>query len=171
LKYAANFVTKPVVNLLRSAPEQDYVFQGAPDSQMAVKTAFATDGAVRKRQPLIVPHLDTLPAPQTPNYQVQNYGHSYSAAPDYAPVQMVEAAPTASLAQPQPTDDVSFVKIGGGSNMNDWLACEAQAGGFIRVTQSGYLVDPAFESCMRAKGYKPESEVADLIGFGTEVSL
>jgi len=49
----------------------------------------------------------------------------------------------------------------GASNMQDWLMCEAEAGGFIRVTQAGYLIDPGFESCMRSKGYKPESEVAE----------
>jgi len=160
-KYAANFVTKPVTNLLRSAPEQDYVFEGSPDSQAVVQTALATDRAAQERHPLIVPHLETLPDPQTPNYQSYDYGKSYAAQTEYSPTQMVEAAPAAPLAQPRPTDDISFVKMGGGSNMYDWVTCETEAGGFIRVTQNGYLVDPAFESCMRAKGYKPESEVAD----------
>ncbi len=161
-KYAANYVASPVVNLLRSTPRQDYVFEGKPDSQMAAKTAFAGDGRAQQRRGLIVPDLARLPEPQTPHYKAREYQQFYPAAPEYAPtyapVQIAEAAPQNPA--PQSTDDISFVKIGGGSNMNDWLTCEAQAGGFIRVTQNGYLVDPGFESCMRAKGYKPESEAA-----------
>jgi hypothetical protein len=160
-KYAANYVASPVVNLLRSTPRQDYVFEAMPDSQMAAKTAFAGDGRVQKRRGLIVPDLARLPEPQRPHYKARDYQQFYPTAPEYAPeyapayapAQMAEAAPNS-------TDDISFVKIGGGSNMNDWLSCEAEAGGFIRVTQNGYLVDPGFESCMRAKGYKPESEAA-----------
>jgi len=51
------------------------------------------------------------------------------------------------------------------------LASQLQARGlmtpqlaqFIRIVQSGYLIEPRFESCMRAKGYKPESEVAEAL--------
>ncbi len=170
-KYAANYVASPVVNLLRSTPRQDYVFEGLPDSQMAAKTAFAGDGRAQNRRGLIVPDLARLPDPQTPHYKARDHQQFYPAAPEYAsayapeyaPAKMAEAAPQ-NLAQRQ-TDDISFVKIGGGSNMHDWLTCETQAGGFIHVTQSGYLVDPGFESCMRGKGYKPESEAAAELGL------
>ena len=163
-KSAANFVVSPVTNLLRSAPEPQYVFQDASYAQNMAKQAFYSDGYLDQSQGLIVPDLAQLPVPQTPNYQAPVYApQSYQSAyghPPAAPSRVVEARPEAPLATPQPSNDISFVKMGGGSDMQDWLMCEAEAGGFVRVVQGGYLIDPGFESCMRAKGYKPESEVA-----------
>lgn len=60
-------------------------------------------------------------------------------------------------------DDISFVKIGGGSDMKDWKSCQQSAGNYFQMTDSGYRIDPNFENCMRSKGYKPENEAqADL---------
>jgi hypothetical protein len=172
-KSAAHFVSSPVTKLLRSTPEHDYVFDSAPQSQMAAKAAFAQDGVhgssqsgyAEPRGELVVPKLAELPVPQTPNYQDPVYApDSYQSVygnPPIAPARVVQAQPQAPLAAPQTSQDISFVKMGGGSNMHDWLMCEAEAGGFVRVVQGGYLIEPGFESCMRAKGYKPESEVAD----------
>jgi len=178
-KSAANFVVSPVTNLLRSAPEPEYVFQDAAYAQNMAKQAFYSNGYPyldeypAHNQGFISPDLAQLPAPQTPSYQApvhapQSYQSAYG-HPPAAPSRVAEARPVAPLAAPQPSDDISFVKMGGGSNMQDWLMCEAEAGGFVRVVQGGYLIDPGFESCMRAKGYKPESEVAGLIG--TDISL
>lgn len=175
-KSAANFVASPVTKLLRSTPEQDYVFE---ESEHAAKMAFAADGQVaagqaadaqvNEREGLVVPQLAELPVPKTPNYQAPVYSpNSYQAAygnPPVARARVVEAKPMAPLAAPRTTQDISFVKMGGGSNMHDWLMCEAEAGGFVRVVQGGYLIEPSFESCMRAKGYKPESEVADQLNL------
>lgn len=168
-KSAANFVSSPVTKLLRSTPEHDYVFDSEPQSQKTAKVALAQDGyhdgSVQQRGELVVPQLAQLPVPQTPNYQDPVYApDSYQSVygnPPIAPARVVQAQPRAPLTAPQTSQDISFVKMGGGSNMHDWLMCEAEAGGFVRVVQGGYLIEPGFESCMRAKGYKPESEVAD----------
>lgn len=164
-KSAVNFVASPVTKLLRSAPEQRYVFHDASRAQNMAKQAFRSDGYSTDTEGLIV---SQLPVPQTSNYQravyaPQSYQGEYG-NPPVAPSRVVQAQPTVQLASPQPSSDVSFVKMGGGSNMQDWLMCEAEAGGFVRVVEGGYLIDPGFETCMRAKGYKPESEVADVIG-------
>lgn len=175
-KSAANFVASPVTKLLRSAPEQNYVFDNRYNSQQAVRNAFAADGQlynprelVHPRGELVVPQLAQLPVPQTPNYQnpvypPQTYQSVYGNPPAQAK-RVVEARPMAPLITPRVTQDISFVKMGGGSNMQDWVTCEAQAGGFVQVLQEGYLIEPRFESCMRAKGYKPESEVADQLSL------
>jgi len=164
-KSAANFVASPVTKLLRSAPEQQYVFEDASRAQNMVKQAFKSDGYSSYSGDLVIPQLAELPVPQTPNYQAPVYSpQSYQSEygnPPIAPRRVVEAKPAAPLAAPQASKEISFVKMGGGSNMQDWVLCEAQAGGFIRVVQGGYLIDPGFESCMREKGYKPESEVTN----------
>jgi len=135
-KSAANFVASPVTKLLRSAPEQHYVFEDASRAQNMAKQAFLTDG-----------------------HSVQN-GDRFTSQNS----RVVQAQLDAPLAPPQTSDNISFVKMGGGSDMQDWVMCETEAGGFIRVVEGGYLIDPGFESCMRAKGYKPESEISDVIG-------
>lgn len=64
---------------------------------------------------------------------------------------------------PSNAQDVSYVKMGGGSDMADWQACETLAGGLFVIDTSGYEVDPQFDACMRARGYKTEREAqADL---------
>lgn len=55
-------------------------------------------------------------------------------------------------------DSLSYVKISGGSQISDWKGCEAEAGNYFLTTASGFVVAPKFDSCMRAKGYKPEAE-------------
>lgn len=177
-KSAANFVASPVTKLLRSAPEQNYVFDNGYNSQQAVRHAFAADGHVynphefaHPRGELVVPQLAQLPVPQRPNYQkTPNYQNPVYPPQTYQSVygnpaaqaaRVVEVRSTAPLSTPRVTQDISFVKMGGGSNMQDWVTCEAQAGGFVRVLQEGYLIEPKFERCMRAKGYKPESEAVD----------
>lgn len=165
-KSAANFVASPVTKLLRSAPKQDYVFEETAET---AKMALATEGRASTRGNLVIPKLTELPVPQTPNYLApvyapQSYQAVYGNAP-VAPSRVVEAHPTAPLAAPRTTQDISFVKMGGGSNMYDWLACESEAGGFVRVVKGGYIIEPGFESCMRSKGYKPENEVADQLSL------
>ncbi len=55
-------------------------------------------------------------------------------------------------------DSLSYVKMGGGSKIADWQACEKQAGGHYQARSGRYVVKPKFDSCMRAAGYKPEAE-------------
>ncbi len=170
-KSAANFVASPVKKLLRSAPEQHYVFDDASRAQYIAKQAFLSESYSARSGDLVVPQLAQLPVPQTPNYNAsvytpRNYQGEYG-NPSIAPSRVAHAQPVAPAAAPQTSNDISFVKMGGGSNMQDWIMCEAEAGGFVRIVQGGYLIDPGFERCMRAKGYKPESEVSDLIGGNT----
>ena len=167
-KSAANFVASPVTKLLRSAPEPYYVFEDASRAQNMAKQAFRADGYQAPSQGFNAPQFAQLPVPQTAAYQT----HSPSAQPrqnEYrhapvAPSRVAQAQPIAPIATPQTSNDISFVKMGGGSNMQDWLMCEAEAGGFVQIVQGGYQIDPGFEHCMRMKGYKPESEVTDVIG-------
>ena len=163
-KTATKFVASPITKLLRPSPKQSYVFENAQRSQNMAKAAFASDGHANSNGKLNVPQLAQLPTPQTPTYQERIHNpKSYQQAFNNPPVALsrsVEAQPKAILSTPRTTQDISFVKMGGGVDMNDWLMCEAEAGGFIRIVQGGYLIEPAFEGCMRARGYKPESEVA-----------
>ncbi len=55
-------------------------------------------------------------------------------------------------------DSLSYVKIGGGSKIADWQACEKRAGGYYLARAGAVVIDPKFDSCMRAAGYKPEAE-------------
>lgn len=167
-KSAANFVASPVTKLLRSAPQQQYVFEDASRAQNMAKQAFMSDGYSPQDRYLIAPQRAQLPVPQTPNYQSpvyvpQRYQREYDTS-SVIPRRVVEAQPVAPITAPRSSNDISFIKMGGGSNMQDWLMCEAEAGAFVRVVQGGYLIDPGFETCMRTKGYTPESEVADVIG-------
>lgn len=168
-KSTANFVASPVTKLLRSAPEQNYVFDDASRAQHLAKQAFLSDSHSLDSQGLAEFERAQRPISQTPNYRNPVYSSQHNLSgydnPPAVPsrVAQVQAAPP--LAAPQTSNNISFVKMGGGSNMQDWVLCEAEAGGFIRVVQGGYLIDPGFESCMRAKGYKPESEVADQLSL------
>jgi len=69
------------------------------------------------------------------------------------------------------TGDLSFVKIGGGSDVSDWNACERQAQGVFDISGYDYRVRPGFELCMRARGYKTESEAAKAFGGDLNESL
>lgn len=61
------------------------------------------------------------------------------------------------------SQDVSYVKMGGGSDMADWQACETLAGGLFITRPDGFEVDAEFDGCMRSRGYKTEQEAqADL---------
>lgn len=53
---------------------------------------------------------------------------------------------------------LSYVKIGGGSSMAEWQSCEVKAGGYFLQNARGFTVMPAFDSCMRSKGYITEAE-------------
>jgi len=167
-KSAANFVASPVTKLLRSAPEQRHVFEDASRAQNMAKKAFQSDGYPDDNGDLVVSQVAELPVPQTSNYQApiytpRRYQSAHGLSP-IAPSRVVQAQSKGRMPAPQTSNDISFVKMGGGSNMQDWLMCEAEAGGFVRVVEGGYLIDPGFESCMRAKGYKLESEVVEVIG-------
>lgn len=86
-----------------------------------------------------------------------------TAQPDYrlrgpiaAPVQTVEA--TVETKTFSEGDQLSYVKMGGGSSMADWQACEREAGGYFTPREGRYGVNPNFDRCMRIKDYLPESE-------------
>jgi len=85
----------------------------------------------------------------------------------------VESAPApkyAALSQDtsaQPSHDpVSYVKVDGTLSMSDWMACEQRTGGAFIVTRSGTTVASDFDSCMRERGYVPESEADAILAGG-----
>lgn len=95
---------------------------------------------------------------------------SASYMPDPVPAQSLNRLDPVPIAAPsddrvavkmtpqEAASDISFVKIGGGSDMADWQACESLAGGLFTMNATGYDILPEFEQCMRAKGYTTETE-------------
>jgi len=164
-KSAASFVASPVTKLLRSTPEQVYVFEDSTRAQHMAKTAFAMDSHPERVRPVYRAQPQKLDyqssAHQPKSYQVAQ--NVESSRIEYVAQTRAKQSRNTPYIQQSTSRNISFVKMGGGSNMYDWLTCEAEAGGFVRVVQGGYLIEPEFESCMRGRGYKPESEVADSI--------
>ena len=81
-----------------------------------------------------------------------------SSAPDFIsndPEQLAGAAPVSA--------DASYVKMGGGANMADWQACRQSAGEIYEALGSSYQINPAFDGCMRTRGYLPENEAVRLM--------
>lgn len=129
----ANFFYEPVASLLRPAPEQDYVFNERENYEVVL---YENPGQAEKLAPTRTQQAAARPA------QVTGTGYYQS--------------------EPLPViPDISFAKVGGGSNMQDWLACEKKAGGYLYWEEGkGYALDPTFESCMRGMDYALESEIA-----------
>lgn len=100
-----------------------------------------------KTAPQIIANL----RPQSDPYQINR-----------APKAEIENTPTdqenLAGAPKSDTDQLSYVKIGGGANMADWQLCQKQAGEIALVGRSGYRINPEFDQCMRAKNYLPEQE-------------
>jgi len=129
----ANFFYKPVASLLRPAPEQAYVFNEPENYEV-----------ILYEPPAQVETFAGGPTDQTMERAVQTTGTGYYQS------------------EPLPVvPDISFAKVGGGSNMQDWLACEKKSGGYLYWEEGkGYALDPTFESCMRGMDYALESEIA-----------
>lgn len=147
----ANFFYKPVASLLRPSPEQAYVFD---DSRNYDVVMYNQPGKVQNRmKPVIgVQDYNLDPVEQPVAYQM--------AQTVQRPVQMENTGYYQSDPLP-PIPDISFAKVGGGSNMADWQACEAKSGGYLYWEDGkGYALDPTFENCMRGKDYALESEIA-----------
>ena len=65
-------------------------------------------------------------------------------------------------------DSLTYVKIGGGSKISEWKACEEKAGAYYKQTAAGFIVEPKFDSCMREIGYMPESEAEAVLSAQAE---
>lgn len=80
--------------------------------------------------------------------------------PSYKKPAQFDSGPVQPLASPPASNDkdVSYVKMGGGSNIADWQACETLAGGFTVTNLESFSVEADFDRCMRARGYKTEQE-------------
>lgn len=61
------------------------------------------------------------------------------------------------------SDDLSYVKIGGGSKMADWRACEVSSDGYFRLDGTRFAVNPDFDLCMRSRGYISEAEAQTVL--------
>ena len=129
---------------LRDAPDQPYVFaDGADTLPDTVAYADARSPALQS-PPAYVPsssYPTTLAGYDTGLY----YG--------------AEAAqvPTAAIATP---GELSYVRLNGNSDMQDWRNCEIMHRGYWLVDAAGGRINPEFEVCLRNKGYVRESELA-----------
>jgi hypothetical protein len=63
--------------------------------------------------------------------------------------------------------DAAFVKLNGTSNAADWQTCESRHNGYLRLSDYDVRLDPAFEVCMRNKGYVLTTEA----GYSSKPSL
>lgn len=59
------------------------------------------------------------------------------------------------------TQDFSYVKLAGGSDPADWQACQNEVGAFADTANGQVRIAPAFDLCMRNRGYVPELEVIE----------
>jgi len=184
---------------LRAAPQPNYNFAAAravppafnPHTRMIDNRRSAKTAMIRPRfkhfldggapipfsapAPLAAPRA--FSAPQNlimPVSAAQAAASAPSAAPASVPAQMatMPSAPTPALAERQAeAQSLSYVKMGGGSQIADWQACETQAGGYFIASPNGFSVEPGFDSCMRAKGYKPEAEAQAELELAGEGAL
>lgn len=147
----ANFFYKPVASLLRPSPEQAYVF----DDSQAYDVVMYQDPT----------EVHTLAETNSNPQHGSTGSHNQAFEGQMTQTQQVTRETTGTgyyPSEPLPViPDISFAKLGGGSNMADWLSCENKAGGYLYWEDGvGYALDPTFESCMRAKDYALESEIA-----------
>jgi len=141
---------------LRSAHLPAYVFDhhdngDAALNQAMVQRRFGTHIGLASHGTLPA----TFSGPQTWSSQEETIGRfspepSFKTSPKYSASQ--------NIAQSR-TDDISFVKTGGGSNYADWQACDREVNGAFIDIGGSFQLQPQFVQCMRSRGYKPESEV------------
>jgi hypothetical protein len=146
---------------LRAAPQPNYNF-AAHDSAVRGSVQPVLNTLSRRTKTAMItprfkhfldssaPHIAARPAVE-PALNAQYGAKGFESPPAHIPA---AAAPMHS-SEPQ---SLSYVKMGGGSQIADWQACETQAGGYFITSPNGFSVEPGFDSCMRAKGYKPEAE-------------
>ncbi len=137
-------------NNYRANQHQPVRYQ-TPSLQRASKPSYRTTHKTRRISGLIPRRIVRRPYKPQENPQFRN--NSYTRT-------QIQAESHAEN-QVQSNQDISFVKIGGGSNMSDWTSCQQQSGSYYQMTKTSYRIDPNFENCMRGKGYKLESEAKD----------
>lgn len=154
---AAEFLYKPFNSLLRDTPEQAYVFDNNENyNAESLDAAEATETyALLERE-----------APQSPAFNTQFYaGEAFDTQTVYAE----ESDAGSDFANNDTNDytsddsldvsDTSFIKIGGGSDMQDWMNCETQSGGYMSWENGEHIVSQDFEICMRMIGYVLEKDL------------
>ncbi len=141
---------------LRSAPLPSYVFDyhdsgDAALNQALIERRFGTQFGFASSG-----HVPTISSgPRGVSSPEEAIGR-FSPEPDFK--SSSKAKTPAKVSEHTPSD-ISFVKVGGGSDYADWQACERQLGGAFVDVGGRYALSPQFEHCMRQKGYKPESEI------------
>jgi len=157
----ADFLYKPVASLLRETPEQAYVFDDTTDYDIEF-FAESDVSTIAPYTPVNETHSDI-------KFSTQNY------AIDIFETQTVYAGDEVDYADNDlnyfDQDDsleisgTSFVKIGGGSNMQDWMNCETEAGGYMTWKNDEYVISQDFEICMRINGYVLEDDLKSQDAF------
>ncbi len=176
-----------VVSFLRPAPKQKPVFEGIAGTGTPRHDPLVTDFMRRYARPE-VENITQLAMNHTSESGVSIYRPAAQKMPNYIQVAPVQQSYTPQRSHVLPSlrptsnpgkyaqageqlagavsqvQDASFVKIGGGANMVDWQACQSMAGDIYISAGQSYSVNPAFETCMRGKGYLPESEAVQIMG-------
>ena len=106
-------------------------------------------------------YIQITPRTSTPIYQAsQNRAATTPLRPSSSPkfrTQKPERLAGGLPSMPTATT-ASYVKTSGGANMADWQNCQANAGDIYIAAGNSYSINPAFDTCMRSKGYLLEGE-------------
>lgn len=151
----AGFLYKPVASLLRETPEQTYVFDNTADYDVQL---FAESDVSTQQSYAPVNDLNS-----GMDFTSQDYGiEVFDTQTVYAGDEVDYAENDLDYFDQDDSLDISgtsFVKIGGGSNMQDWMNCEVESGGYMTWENDEYVISQDFEICMRMNGYVLEKEL------------
>ena len=122
------------------------------DTSAKAREAYPTQSAVSTKAQYDIPRRASI------DENLKAMGRRTAALDPIATASSQGPAANWQAANQEIGDSLSYVKMGGESQISDWQACEKQAGQYFQTTATGFIVDPAFDQCMRASGYKPEAE-------------
>jgi len=167
---AKNAAAKNTANLWRAAPYTNQHYA------KPYRAAYAYQQPHYKRQPIATGQQQSYAPRQTYGLRGQfNQSHVNKqntqrrmSAPKIASHMPLRSLPMPVTMPMRPKtfsegDELSYVKIGGGSSMADWKNCEQSAGGYFTPTPTGYRLNAQFDRCMRAKDYIAESEAHNVL--------
>lgn len=159
---AAEFLYKPVASLLRETPEQAYAFDDSTDQTVTDYNVKVFQEPASQETYAFLEQNDT--SHQSFNTEMYSgeafdtqtvYAESIDMGYDTASNDFNDFGSDDSL----DVSDISFIKIGGGSDMQDWMNCEAEVGGYMSWENGENVVSQDFEICMRMNGYILEKDL------------